>query len=103
MHSVYTKVTDQMNFFEGNDPVRLAREYGTPLYVCNERILRERCRNLKNLVTYPNFVVDYSAKANGNLTFLKIVRSEGLEVDAVSPGEILWRRPPVFARRKSSI
>ena len=40
MHSVYTKVTDQMNFFEGNDPVRLAREYGTPLYVCNERILR---------------------------------------------------------------
>ena len=96
MHSVYTKVTDQMNFFEGNDPVRLAREYGTPLYVCNERILRERCRDLKNLVTYPNFVVDYSAKANGNLTFLKIVRSEGLEVDAVSPGEIFVEKAAGF-------
>lgn len=88
MQKVYTKVTDSMNFFEGNDPTELAKTYGTPLYVYNERILRTRCRDLKNLVTYPNFVVDFSAKANSNLAFLQIVRSEGLEVDAMSPGEI---------------
>ena len=97
MNKIYTKVTDQMGFFEGNDPVALAKEYGTPVYVYNERILRQRCRDLKNLVTYPNFVVDYSAKANCNLAFLQIVKSEGLEVDAMSPGEIYIERKAGFA------
>lgn len=96
MRSIYTKVTDQTNFFEGNDPTQLAA-YGTPLYVYNERILRAQCRNMKQMVTYPNFVVDYSAKANCNLTFLKIVRSEGLEADAMSPGEIFVERAAGFS------
>lgn len=96
MNKVYTKVTDSMNFFEGNDPMELARQYQTPLYVYNERILRQRCRDLKALVTYPKFVVDYSAKANCNLAFLQIVRSEGLEVDAMSPGEIYVERAAGF-------
>lgn len=85
-----------MNFYEGNDPTALAKAYGTPLYVYNERILRTRCRELKNLVTYPNFVVDFSAKANSNLAFLQIVRSEGLEVDAMSPGEIYIEKAAGF-------
>ena len=97
MNKVYTKVTDAMNFFEKEDPVALAEKYGTPLYVYNERILRQRCRDLKALVTYPNFVVDYSAKANCNLAFLQVVRSEGLEVDAMSPGEIYIERKAGFA------
>ncbi|MCR1841481.1 diaminopimelate decarboxylase [Murimonas intestini] len=96
MQKIYTKVTDEMNFYEGNDPTALAKEYGTPLYVYNERILRTRCRELKNLVTYPNFVADFSAKANSNLAFLQIVRSEGLEVDAMSPGEIYIEKAAGF-------
>ena len=88
MQKVYTNVLDSLNFFEGINPVELIQTYGTPLYVYNERILRQRCRDLKNLVTYPNFVVDYSAKANSSLAFLQVVKSEGLEVDAMSPGEI---------------
>ena len=96
MNKIYTKVTDQMNFWEGQDPVALAEKYGTPLYVTNERILRQRCRDLKNLVTYPNFVVDYSAKANCGLAFLQVVRSEGLEVDDMSPGEIYIEKKAGF-------
>lgn len=100
MKKIYTKVTENMNFFEGNDPTELARQYQTPLYVYNERILRQRCRDLKNMVTYPHFVVDYSAKANCGLAFLQIVRSEGLEVDAMSPGEIYMERDGrIFSRR----
>ena len=77
------------NQFWGNTtPAQLVRDYGSPLYVYNERILRERCREMKNLVKYPNFAVNYSAKANSNLHFLKIVREEGLVVDAMSLGEI---------------
>jgi diaminopimelate decarboxylase len=88
MSKINTKVTDSVNFFQGNKPADLTAKYGSPLYVYNERILRERCRELKNLVDYKNFIVNYSAKANSNLAFLEIVNEEGLYVDAMSPGEI---------------
>lgn len=88
MVKVYTPVTDRTGFWMGHDPVVLAKEYGTPLYVYNEGILRRRCRDLKGLVTYPDFVVDFSAKANSSPALLEIVHSEGLEADAMSPGEI---------------
>ena len=80
--------TKNCGFWGNTTPVALAEKYGTPLYVYNEKILRERCRELRNLVTYPNFAVNYSAKANSNLRFLQIVREEGLVVDAMSLGEI---------------
>lgn len=66
----------------------LKEKYGTPLYVYSEEILRERCRDMKNLLSNRNVRINYSAKANTNLEILKIVREEGLDVDAMSPGEI---------------
>lgn len=81
--------TQKTDFFRDNDPFLLAKEYGTPLYVYNESVIRKRCQEMKNLVSYNNFKVNYSAKANSNLTFLNIVREEGLNVDAMSPGEII--------------
>lgn len=85
---INAEVTNAVNFYQGNDPIALIKQYGSPLYVYNERILRERCRELKNLVDYPNFIVNYSVKANTSLAILKIVREEGLFVDVLSPGEI---------------
>jgi diaminopimelate decarboxylase len=83
-----TKVTDEFNFFKGNKPSELTAKYGSPLYVISEEILRQRCKDVKHLVKYPKFSVNYSAKANSNLAFLEIVHEEGLNVDAMSPGEI---------------
>jgi len=75
--------------FLSNDTVfELKEKYGTPLYVYSESILRERCREVKSLLLNKNFRVNYSAKANTNLEILKIIRDEGLDVDAMSPGEI---------------
>ena len=88
MQKLNSKVTDSVDFFQGINPYELVEKYGSPLYVYNERILRERCREIKNLVSYPEFSVNYSAKANSNLAFLEIVNEEGLNVDAMSPGEI---------------
>lgn len=76
------------HFFEGLSPFALLEQYGSPLYVYNERVFRERCREMARLVTYPHFKVNYSVKANSNLTLLRIAREEGLHVDAMSPGEI---------------
>lgn len=88
MGKINTKVTDSVNFFQGIKPADLTAKYGSPLYVYNERILRKNCRELKNLVKYPNFSVNYSAKANSNLAFLEIAHEEGMNVDAMSPGEM---------------
>lgn len=80
--------TRDTEFFGDSDPLTLAESYGTPLYVYNENILRTRCRELTNLIEYDRFKVNYSAKANTNLSLLRIIREEGLLVDAMSPGEI---------------
>ena len=88
MNFIYSKVSHENNFFGNTDPVQLTEKYGTPLYVYNEKILRERCRDMKGLISYKNFSVNFSPKANGNLELIKIIRSEGLKVDAMSPGEI---------------
>jgi diaminopimelate decarboxylase len=77
-----------MQFYGSTNPYTLLEKYGSPLYVYNESILRNRCRELKKLIPYPKLKIQYSAKANTNLKILQIVREEGLMVDAMSPGEI---------------
>lgn len=75
--------------FISNEKIfELIEKYGSPLYVYDENTLRLRCREIKNLLPEKNFRVNYSAKANSNLALLKIVKDEGLDVDAMSPGEI---------------
>ena len=80
--------SEQAGFFNGTNPKELLKEYGSPLYVYNESILRERCQDMAGLVSYQKFKANYSIKANSNLEILKIVRQEGLHADAMSPGEI---------------
>ncbi len=82
----YFNVTERINFYMKRDPYELIQEYGSPLYVYNESILREKCKDMRNFLRYKNFSVSFSAKANSNLHLLKIVREEGLDVDAMSMG-----------------
>ncbi len=89
--------TKDINFFVGNNPHDLVAKYGSPLYVYNENILRERCRDLRGLSSSKQFGIDYSAKANTNPEILKIVRSEGLIVDAMSPGELMMNKKAGFS------
>lgn len=80
--------SQKTNFFGSSDPQQLVKEFGSPLYVYNEAILRQRCREMKKLVSYPYFIPNYSIKANSNLQILKVVKEEGLNADAMSAGEI---------------
>jgi diaminopimelate decarboxylase len=86
----------QRKFYGNLTPHQLAEKYGTPLYIYNEEILRKRCREIYKLIDYKNFVVNYSAKANTNLHLLKIIREEGLSIDAMSPGEIFIEQKAGF-------
>jgi diaminopimelate decarboxylase len=80
--------TAGLDFFGAADPHGLTAEYGSPLYVYNERVLRARCRELRALSTQEGFYVNYSAKANSNPALLRIIREEGCLADAMSPGEL---------------
>jgi len=85
VHNIWTK---DIQFYGKTNPIKLIEKYGSPLYVYSEAILRERCKELKGIVKYENLRVNYSAKANTNLTILQIVHDEGFLIDAMSPGEI---------------
>ncbi len=76
------------NFYGNTNPKALIQKYGSPIYVYNEYILKERCKEIKDLLQYPQFTVNYSAKANCNITLLKLIREAGIHVDTMSPGEI---------------
>ncbi len=88
MTNIRSTYTDSVSFFGGHSPADLVKQFGTPLYVYSEHILRERCRELKNMCQVPGYGVNYSVKANSNPALLRIVREEGLVVDAMSPGEL---------------
>lgn len=83
-----TYFTEQTGFFGKSKPSGLLREFGSPLYLYNETILRERCREIAGLISYPRFKPNYSIKANSNPELLKIIKEEGFDADAVSPGEV---------------
>jgi diaminopimelate decarboxylase len=66
----------------------IVEEFGSPLYVYEEKTLRARARELLGAVTYPKREIKYACKANTNLEIMKIFREEGMSIDAVSPGEV---------------
>jgi len=66
----------------------LAKEFHTPLYVFEEAVIRERCRELKSAIGYPATRIRYACKALTLQAILKIIRDEGLWVDASSLNEV---------------
>ncbi|HBV42691.1 MAG TPA: diaminopimelate decarboxylase [Desulfovibrio sp.] len=86
--SVRSNYTDSLNFYGKETPRGLMEKFGSPLYVYNEAVLRERCRDLVGVCKTKGLHINYSAKANANPHLLKIIREEGCLVDAMSPGEL---------------
>ena len=69
--------------------LELADMYHTPLYVFEEAVIRGKCREIKTAIDYPNTVVRYACKALTLQAVLKIIREEGLWIDASSLNEVL--------------
>ena len=77
-------------YFDGFSVKELAEKYDTPLYVLSEKRIRDNYNRLHNALisNYKHLRVYYAAKANSNLTVLRILQSEGAYLDTVSPGEV---------------
>ena len=73
------------NLFNNNNAYALIKQFGSPLYVYDEAIIRQRCRELrKAFSSWKKTKLHYAAKANSNLNILKIIHDEGFCLDAVS-------------------
>ncbi|WBW97153.1 diaminopimelate decarboxylase [Oceanirhabdus sp. W0125-5] len=86
----------------GCDSVKLTKEFGTPLYVVDEDLIRGNCRTFKN-----NFAMEgidteviYASKAFLNLAICKLISEEGLSLDVVSGGELYTALRAEFPAQK---
>lgn len=73
------------NFFVSD----LVKKFGSPLYIYDEEVIRQRYRDLFKNITYKPLRIYYACKANSNIAIMKVLKEEGAFIDAVSPGEIL--------------
>jgi len=77
----------------------LAREFGTPLYVFDEALLRSRCQAYRRALQtwYPAASrVAYASKAYLNLALAQLFAQEKLWLDVVSAGELYVARQAGF-------
>jgi diaminopimelate decarboxylase len=74
----------------GCDTVVLAKEFGTPLYIMDEELMRQNCAAYRDTLAgiYPNSQVAYAGKAFLTKAMCRLVAEEGLALDVVSGGEI---------------
>lgn len=68
---------------------RIAERFGTPVYVIDLDLVRERLRRLQAAFPASECDLFYSVKANPNPVILRAVHEAGLGVDACSAGD-LW-------------
>lgn len=73
---------------EGVDLERLADTVGTPFYCYSEATMRRHARVFRDAFGELDPLIAYSVKANGNLSILRLLASEGLGADVVSGGEL---------------
>lgn len=72
----------------GCDVTSLAGQYGTPLYVMDESMIRSRCRALLSAVRGRHANICYAGKAFLTVAMARLINEEGLYLDNVSEGEL---------------
>lgn len=72
-----------MKTFAPSRLAALAEQFSAPLWVYDAQVIRERIAQLKQFD-----VIRYAQKANSNTHILRLMREQGVMVDAVSLGEI---------------
>ena len=82
------KVSENKLYLENISAELIMQEYGSPLYVYEESVLRSSFRQL--ITGFPEGLINvhYSMKANSNQSILRILCEEGSSIDAVSGYEV---------------
>lgn len=86
-----SRINDQGHLeIGGVDAVNLTEQFGTPLYVVDEELVRRRCREYIGAFKASGlkFQVAYASKAFCTMAMCRIADEEGLSLDVVSDGEL---------------
>lgn len=92
MHLHGTSKTNDLGHLEigGVDTTELAKQFGTPLYVYDVALIKERARSFKQ--AFENMGVKaqvaYASKAFSSIAMFQLAKEEGLSLDVVSGGEL---------------
>ena len=90
--------------FAGEDTVRLAAHYKTPLYLMDEDRIRENCRVYKAAMARAfgegSFPL-YASKAASFKRIYAIMQDEGMAIDVVSAGEIATAKRAGFQMERA--
>ncbi|MEA5009183.1 diaminopimelate decarboxylase [Clostridium tyrobutyricum] len=96
------KVKDNTLYIDGVSTVDLVNKFGTPLYVIDEKLVRDKCSRY-----YKSFKADkglnkvaYAGKAFLTLSMCQLIKSEGLCLDVVSGGELYTAYKSKFPMEK---
>lgn len=86
-----TNVNSKGNLEIGKcDVIDLVRDFGTPLYVVDEQLVRDNCRLFKESFAMDEIKTEvvYASKAFLNLAMCQLIKEEGISLDVVSGGEL---------------
>ncbi|OCA90984.1 diaminopimelate decarboxylase [Bacillus sp. FJAT-27225] len=100
MHFYGTTAVNQAGNLEigGVDTIELANTYGTPLYVYDVALIRERARGFKKEFEAQGVKaqVAYASKAFSTIAMIQLAEEEGLSLDVVSGGELFTAKAAGF-------
>ncbi|MDU3584121.1 diaminopimelate decarboxylase [Clostridium butyricum] len=84
------KVEDNQLTIGGAKARDLVKEYGSPLYVFDEELIREYCRDYRNYFRCEenNNRVAFAGKAFLTIQMCKLLKEENMSLDVVSGGEL---------------
>jgi diaminopimelate decarboxylase len=68
--------------------IEAAGKTGTPVYLYDETIILNKCRELLSMPNAFGLVVRYAMKANSSKALLQLIHSQGLGIDASSLNEV---------------
>jgi diaminopimelate decarboxylase len=77
-------MTETARFLDRVLAEKIRQQFGTPIYVYSEKLLREAAEKVLELPAPFGFTARYAMKANPNRTILKLFDGMGLHIDASS-------------------
>ena len=81
----------KLNDFSAVDAAAVARaaaEFGTPVYIYDESLILQKCRECLGTPNAYGLTVRYAMKANSNKSLLELIVGAGLHLDASSMNEV---------------
>ncbi len=79
--------TFSRNFLNSEQTGKLAAKNGTPLFAYSSKVLKEQSKAILNVPAPYGLTVRYAVKANPHTGVLKVLREQGIKIDASSGHE----------------